>query len=155
MSTPEENLKAAGIELPAVSAPAASYVPYRIENNVVYVSGQLPIINGEVAAEGHLGSGVAVEDGKAAASVCALNILSHLRNACEGELSRVSAVLKLEILVASAPNFTEPHVVANGASDIILKAFGDDIGAHARVAYGVATLPMGVAVEVAGTFAIR
>lgn len=155
MTTPTENLQQAGLELPNVTAPAAAYVPYRVHENTVYVSGQLPIINGEIAAKGHLGDNVSTEEGQNAAGVCALNILAHLQNACDGDLSRVTSVIKLEILVASTAEFTEPHIIANGASETVKTAFGGEVGAHSRVAYGVATLPMGVAVEVAGTFAIR
>lgn len=154
MSTVTHNLKQASLSLPAVSAPAAAYVPYRIQGNTVYVSGQLPMKDGKPVAQGHLGAGIGVEQGQEAAKWCALNLLAHLKNACGGDLDKVKQVLKLEILVACEPKFSEPHVVANGASNVILTAFGKEIGAHARVAYGVASLPLGVPVEVAGTFEI-
>ncbi len=81
-------------------------------------------------------------------------MLGHLKNACKGDLNKVKKTLKLEILVAATPEFTEPHIVANGASELILNVLGQEKGSHARVAYGVATLPMGVPVEVAATFEI-
>lgn len=143
-----------GIVIPQVTAPAAAYVPYTISGNIVFVSGQLPMKDGKPFKTGHLGKNVSVAEGQEAAKVCALNILAHLKNACGGSLDRVKKTLKLEILVAATPDFTEPHVVANGASQLILDVFGDERGKHARVAYGVATLPLGVAVEVAATFEI-
>ena len=87
------------------------------------------------------------------AKICAINVLSHLKAACDGNLDKVKKALKLEILVAATEDFNEPHVVANGASQFILDVFGEN-GKHARVAYGVSTLPMGVPVEVAATFEI-
>jgi len=150
----EDRIKELGIEIPVVSAPAAAYVPYTISGNIVYISGQLPMKDGKAFKTGLLGKNVSVEEGQQTARVCGLNILGHLKNACEGNLDKVKKVLKLEILVASTPEFTEPHVVANGASQLILDVFGKERGSHARVAYGVATLPLGVAVEVAATFEI-
>lgn len=154
MSKIEKRINDANINLPEVSAPAAAYVPYSISGNTVYISGQLPMINSEFTAIGHLGKNVSIEEGQKTAKDCVLNVVAHLKNAVGGDLDKVKNVLKLEILVASTPEFTEPHIVANGASKLILEIFGDDIGSHARVAYGVATLPFGVAVEVAATFEI-
>ena len=152
--TVEDRLNQHHIILPEVTTPAAAYVPYQIGGRTVYVSGQLPFLNGEITQKGHLGADVSVEQGQATARTCALNVLAHLKNACDGNLNRVTKTLKLEILVASTPDFTEPHIVANGASQVILDVLGKEVGSHARVAYGVSTLPMGVAVEVAGTFEI-
>ncbi len=148
----ERNLQAKGIELPEVSAPAAAYVPYTTSGKAVFISGQLPFKDGSMFKTGHLGKDVSLEEGQETAEVCAVNILAHLKNACEGDLNKVAKVLKLEILVAATADFTDPHLVANGASQLILDAFGKEKGSHARVAYGVATLPMGAAVEVAATF---
>lgn len=150
----EKRLKELGIHLPAVTAPAAAYVPYTISGNIVFVSGQLPFKDGTPFKKGHLGKNVTIEEGQETARICALNILSHLKNACEGNLDSVTRVLKIEALVASTPEFTEPHLVANGASQLFIDLFGEEIGKHARVAYGVSTLPLGVAVEVAATFEI-
>lgn len=155
MTSPAKNLSDASITLPQVTAPAAAYVPYRVEGNIVYVSGQLPSVDGKMLHTGHLGKNVSVEQGQATAKACALNVLAHLQNACGGDLSKVKQVLKLEILVACTPDFTEPHVVANGASEVIKTAFGAEAGSHARVAYGVSSLPLGAAVEVAATFSLK
>ncbi|MBI1328151.1 MAG: RidA family protein [Alphaproteobacteria bacterium] len=150
----EAQLKALNITLPAAGKPAARYVPATQSGNIVYVSGQLPFINGELIHKGQLGANISIEQGQETARNCALNILAHLRAICDGNLDKVTKVLKLEILVSSAQGFTDQHVVANGASNLIADIFGDEIGSHARVAYGVAGLPMGVAVEVAGTFEV-
>jgi len=154
MSEIEKRISDANINLPVVSAPAAAYLPYTISGNTVYISGQLPMIDGEFTGKGHLGNNVTVEEGQKVARDCALNVVAHLKNAVGGDLEKVKNALKLEILVAATPEFTEPHVVANGASNLVLEIFGKEVGSHARVAYGVATLPFGVAVEVAATFEI-
>ncbi len=154
MSDIETRLSDAGLELPELSAPAAAYVPTRTVGNIVTVSGQLPFKEGELFKTGHLGNDVTIEEGQAAAAICAINALSHLKNACDGDLTKVKSVVKLEILVAATPDFTDAHIVANGASSAVVTAFGDEIGAHARVAYGVAVLPLGAAVEVAATFEV-
>ncbi len=155
MPTIEERLKAANIVIPeAPRAPTVHYIPYTVSGNIVFISGQLPFQNGEIIMTGQLGRGVSVEDGRDTARVCAINVLTHLKTACNGDLTRVKKVLKLEILVASTPEFHEPHVVANGASLVMLDIFGKEIGSHARVAYGVASLPLNAAVEVAATFEI-
>jgi len=154
-SSVEAALQEKGITVPEVSVPpGAAYVGYTISGNQVIISGQLPFKDGELFKTGILGKDVSLEEGQETAKVCALNVLGHLKNACGGDLDKVKKALKLEILVAATPEFKEPHVVANGASQLIKDAFGEEKGAHARVAYGVSTLPMGVAVEVAGTFEI-
>ncbi len=150
----DTKLKELNIQLPEVATPAAAYVPYTISGNVVFISGQLPFAEGKLFRTGHLGRDVSLEDGQRTAAVCGLNILAHLKNACRGDLDRVKKILKLEILVAAAADFQNPHVVANGVSELMLGAFGEEIGSHARVAYGVASLPMNAAVEVAATIEI-
>lgn len=151
----EQNLQASGIIVPEVSAPAAAYVPYKIIGNQVVISGQLPFKDGALAQTGHVGKDVSVAQGQETAKICALNVLAHLKNACGGNLDRVKQAVKLEILVSCPPDFTEPHVIANGASELIIAAFGEEKGKHSRVAYGVSSLPMGVSVEVAATFEIQ
>jgi enamine deaminase RidA (YjgF/YER057c/UK114 family) len=155
MSTIEERLKAANIVIPeAPRAPTVNYIPYTTTGNVVFISGQLPFVDGKIFTTGQLGKGVSLEDGQATARVCAINVLTHIKTACGGDLSRVKKVLKLEVLVAAVSTFHEPHVVANGASQVMKDVFGAEIGSHARVAYGVSVLPLDAAVEVAATFEI-
>jgi len=135
-----------GIDLPEVAAPAGNYLPTVQAGNLLYVSGQLPLRNGEVAHRGRLGDGLAVDDGIAAARLCALNIVAQAKAAL-GDLDRVRRVVKLTGYVASAPDFTEQPTVINGASDLMVDVFGT-AGRHARAAVGVAALPLGAAVEI-------
>ncbi|MCB2081792.1 MAG: RidA family protein [Hyphomicrobiales bacterium] len=148
----EATLEKLGIILPEGAAPAALYVPYTATDSTLYISGQLPLKEGKPLVTGKLGDTVTIEQGQAAARQCAINILAQARAGAGGNLDRIKRLLKLEILVSCVPDFSEPHVVANGASQVMLDVFGPEIGSHARVAYGVCTLPLNVAVEVAATF---
>lgn len=149
----EQKLSAMGLTLPAVSMPAANYVPFTVSGNQVIVSGQLPMKDGKPEGIGKLGAGMSIEQGQAVARQCVLNVLAHLKNACGGDLSRVKRCLRLGVFVNSTPEFTDQPKVANGASDLIVQIFGE-AGKHARAAVGVAQLPMGVAVEVEALFEI-
>lgn len=150
----DARLKAAGIDLPTPAAPAANYIPYVITGNLVFVSGQLPFVDGKVAVTGKLGGGVSIEDGQKAARLCAVNLLAQLKVACGGDLGRVKKVVKLGGFISSTPDFTDQPKVMNGASDLMAEAFGKDIGAHARFAVGAPSLPLDTAVEVEGTFEV-
>lgn len=152
----EKKLEELGITLPAVAAPVANYVGWTACGRTVYVSGQLPAANGTFTHMGRLGENLGVEEGAAAASQCAVNLLAQLKNACDAlapgkGLDAVKQVLKLEGLVSAAPDFRDHPKVINGASDLMVAVLGD-AGKHSRVAYGVSSLPLGVAVEVAGIF---
>ena len=151
--TIEARLKELGIELPLPAAPVANYVPFTTAGNLVVVSGQICQWNGELRFLGKLGAGVAIAEGQQAARLCALNILSHLRVACGGDLDRVRRVLRLGGFVNCTPDFTDMPRVINGASDLMVEVFGD-IGRHARAAVGVSSLPGGVAAEVEAIFEI-
>ena len=153
MADVADNLAKAGLVLPEPSAPAANYVPFVRSGNMVYISGQVPFEDGKIAVSGHLGDTVTIEQGQYAAKVCALNILAHLRNAVGGDLDSVKRCVKLGGFVASTPDFTDHPKVINGASDVMVAAFGD-AGRHARFAIGVAALPLGCAVEVDAVFEI-
>jgi enamine deaminase RidA (YjgF/YER057c/UK114 family) len=146
MPTPEERLQQLGVDLPTPAAPVAAYVPTVRTGNLLYVSGQVPLVNGTPTHLGHLGDDVGLEDGRAAARTCAINLLAALK-AELGELSRVTRVVKVTGFVASAPGFTDQPKVVNAASELFGEAFGD-AGRHARSAVGVAALPLGVPVEV-------
>lgn len=143
----EQRLAELGIRLPDTAAPAANYVPYRRTGKTVFISGQLPFLDGKLVATGKLGGGITVEEGRKAARACALNLLAHLRDAAGGDLDKVAAIIKISVFVASAPGFTEQHIVANGASDVLVEILGDR-GTHARAAVGMAALPLDAAVEV-------
>jgi enamine deaminase RidA (YjgF/YER057c/UK114 family) len=146
MPTPEERLQELGVDLPAPAAPVAAYVPCVRTGNLVYVSGQVPSVDGKPTHLGHLGDDVDLEAGRAAARTCAVNVLAALK-AELGELSRVRRVVKVTGFVASTPGFTDHPKVVNAASELFGEVFGD-AGRHARAAVGVAALPLGVPVEV-------
>lgn len=154
MTHPDDRLKALGLSLPTPPKPAASYVGYRVVGDLVFVSGQLPMREGAIVAAGRLGDAVTLEQGQEAARVCALNVLAQVRDACGGDLGRVTACVRLGGFVASTPDFADHHKVINGASDLVAAVLGDEAGAHARAAVGVAALPLSAAVEVDGIFRI-
>ena len=140
-----------GIELPQAAAPVASYVPLTVLGRTVHISGQLPFIEGKLVS-GKLGSDLGTERGKEAARACALMILAQLEQA--ELLDRVERIVKLNVFVASSPEFSDQPKVANGASDLMVEVFGD-AGKHARAAVGVAALPLGAAVEVDAIVALK
>jgi enamine deaminase RidA (YjgF/YER057c/UK114 family) len=143
----DARLRELGIELPPATTPVANYVPYTVTGNVVIVSGQITFWGGKAEYIGKLGREIGIPDGQKAARICALNILTHLKTACGGDLDKVKRVLRLGGFVNCTPDFTDMPQVVNGASDLMVEVFGD-AGKHARAAVGVASLPLGVAVEV-------
>jgi enamine deaminase RidA (YjgF/YER057c/UK114 family) len=149
----EARLKELGIELPKPAAPVANYVPFAVSGDLVFIAGQICQWNGELRFVGKLGAAISIADGKAAARLCALNILAHVRTACGGDLDRVRRCVRLGGFVNCTPEFTDMPRIVNGASDVMVEVFGD-IGRHARAAVGVSSLPGGVAVEVEATFEI-
>ncbi|MFD6950491.1 LysR family transcriptional regulator [Nocardiopsis sp. TSRI0078] len=146
MATPEERIAELGLTLPEVAAPVASYTPTVRSGDHVYVSGQLPFVEGELPATGKVGAEVDPDTARELAALCALNAVAAVR-AEVGELSNVVRVVKVGGFVASAPDFTGHPGVVNGASDLLAKVFGD-AGVHARAAVGVAALPLDAPVEV-------
>lgn len=136
-----------GIDLPTAAAPAANYVPFVRTGNQLFISGQIPLKDGEIVYKGQLGDRISVEDGQAGARLCAINLIAQMRAALDGDLDRVRRVVKLVGFVNSANGFGDQPKVVNGASDLMVEVFGDK-GRHARSAVGVAGLPFGVAVEV-------
>ncbi|MEM6463347.1 MAG: RidA family protein [Pseudomonadota bacterium] len=148
-----ERLTALNLVLPDAPAPAAKYVPYTLVGSILYVSGQLPLENGSVAVTGHLGSTVSLEDGQAAAWLCAINILAQANAALDGNLERIARLAKIQGFVASTPDFDQQHLVINGASNLLVDILGER-GMHARAAVGIAALPMGAAVEVDAIFSV-
>ena len=149
----DDNLNRLGITLPDAPAPAANYVPYVVAGNMVYVSGQLPLVDGKLSVTGHVGKNISTEEAAGQARLCAINLLAQLKAACGGDLSRVKQVVKLGGFVACTDDFTDQSEVINGASDLMVEVFGD-AGRHARFAVGSNTLPRGTCVEVEGTFLI-
>ena len=154
MTIIEARLKELGITLSAPPAPVAAYVPYTISGNLVFISGQVPFQDGALKYVGKLGADFSVEMGQAAAQLCAINILSVLKLACEGDLDKVVRCLKVNVFVNATPDYDKQPEVANGASDLFAALFGE-AGKHARAAIGVGSLPRGVAVEVEAIFEIK
>ena len=146
MTDPIEKLREYGYELPAPKAPVASYVPVTRSGNLIYVSGQISS-NDTGVVQGRLGDTMNVVQGGNAAELCAVNILAQIVHSAGIPLNEVKRVVKLTVLVCSAPEFTEQHLVANGASNLLVGIFGDK-GKHARAAFGVTSLPLGAAVEI-------
>ena len=142
-----------GITLPPAMAPMANYVPYTVSGSLVVVSGQVPAQDGKIAVTGKITEGVTVEQGKAAARLCLLNVLTHLRVACGGDLDRVRKVVRLGGFVSAPASFTQHPMVMNGASDLAVEIFGE-AGRHARSTIGVPSLPGDATVEVEGMFEI-
>lgn len=147
-----ETLAAAGFVLPRAAAPVAAYVPTVLVGGLLYVSGQLPFVDGSLVT-GRLGEDVSLETGAAAAQACALMLLAQVKAAL-GSLDRVERVVKLGAFINSTATFTDQPKVANGASELMVAAFGE-AGRHARSAVGVPVLPLGAAVEVDAIFAVR
>lgn len=146
MTSPIEKLREYGYELPLPKAPVASYVPVTRSGNLLYVSGQISSNDGGVVG-GQLGETMNVVQGGNAAELAAVNILSQVVHSAGVPLEEIKQILKLTVLVASTPEFTEQHLVANGASNLLVGVLGDK-GKHARAAFGVTSLPLGAAVEI-------
>lgn len=153
MGRVDARLQELGITLPTPPAPVASYVPYVVSGKLVYVSGQVSV-DATGGIKGKLGDAIEVEEGQAAARLCALNLLAQVKAACDGDLDRVKRVVKLGGFVNVTADFTPIPQVVNGCSDVMVAVFGD-AGRHARAAVGVANLPLDFAVEVDGVFEIE
>ncbi|NLJ54611.1 MAG: RidA family protein [Intrasporangiaceae bacterium] len=156
MSAVEDRLAELGLSVPTVAKPVAAYVPAVQEGDLVFTSGQLPMVDGSLAATGKVGEGeglVTPEQAKDLAQTCALNAIAAVKEVV-GDLDRVSRVVKVVGFVASQPDFTGQPGVVNGASELLGAAFGD-AGVHARSAVGVAALPLDAPVEVEIIVSVR
>lgn len=152
MSAIEARLAELGVTLPDAPAPAANYVPFVVQGNTVYVSGQISN-DANSFITGTLGQDMDTAAGAAAARSCAISLLAQVKAACDGDIDRLVRVLKLTAFVNSTADFTEQPQVVNGASDFLVEALGDK-GRHARSAVSAPSLPLGVAVEIEGIFEI-
>ena len=149
----EKKLADLGISLPTPAAPVANYVGFVRSGNMLVISGQLCLgADGKLVAKGKLGGGVSIEDGQKAARACAINLLAQIKAAL-GDLDKVVRVVRLGGFISSQPDFLDGPKVMNGASDLMVTAFGEK-GRHARSTIGVAVLPMDAAVEVEGLFEV-
>ena len=153
MSGISQRLSEMGIELPEPPKPVASYVGYVVHDGLVFISGQLPMQDGNLAQTGLLGAGVSLEQGADAARICAINILAQVRAACGGDIERIKQCIRLGGFVACTPDFTDHPKVINGASDFMGEVLAER-GVHARAAVGVSSLPLNASVEIEAVFSI-
>jgi enamine deaminase RidA (YjgF/YER057c/UK114 family) len=147
----DARLKELGIELPTPPAPVASYVPFVVSGKLVFISGQVTLADGTLKYVGIVGKDLSLEDGKAAARLCAVNVLAQLKAACGGDLDKVRRCVKVTAFVNAVAGFAQHPEVANGASDLFVEVLGD-AGRHARAAVGAGSLPRNVATEVEAIF---
>ena len=154
MNDINKNLEKLGLNLEKPSSPAANYIPYTIVGNLVFISGQLPFKEGKIPVTGIVGENVSIENAIKMAEICSLCLITQLKEACNNDLNKVRKVVKLGGFVASSKNFSDQPQVINGASDLMVKVFGEK-GKHSRFAVGVASLPRNAPVEVEGIFEIK
>ena len=147
MHTFEKNIKNLGINIPELSIPVANYVPYKVVNNILYVSGQAPVLNGKLIYLGKVGIDISIEDGIEAARICCLNILAAIKHSIDCNWDRFGEIIKIGGFVNSNPDFTDHPKIINGASDLLVSIFGDK-GKHTRFAVGSNSLPLNIAVEI-------
>jgi enamine deaminase RidA (YjgF/YER057c/UK114 family) len=147
----DARLKELGIVLPTPRPPIANYLPCVQSGKLLFVSGQLP---GDPKYAGKLGAKISIEDGAAAARLCALNILAHARVHLGGDLDRVKRFVQVQGFVNASPDFTDHPKVVNGASDVLVLIFGEAIGKHTRFAVGMGSLPADAAVEVSAVIEV-
>ena len=149
-----QRVHALGLTLPTPSQPAANYINHVISQHLLFISGQIPVLDGKPAYVGRLGDALSDEEGAQAAELAALGLLGQLSDALGDDLSRVVRTLRLGVFIASTADFQRQSVVANGASNLLVNALGDK-GRHVRTAVGVCSLPASVAVEVDAIFELQ
>lgn len=154
MINPEEKINALGLILPAPKPAVANYLPFTQAGNLVMISGQGPVTVSGDAIKGRLGETIEIEDGQRAAQLAALNIIAQVKVALDGDWARFGSCVRLCGFVNSTPDFTHQPAIINGASDLMVEVFGD-AGRHSRSAVGVASLPMGWAVEIDAIFEVH
>jgi len=142
----KEKLAALGLTLPTAAAPVAAYVPAVKTGNLVFTAGQLPVVDGKLVLTGKVGSDVTPEDAKKMAEICALNALAAI--SLVADIDQIEKIVRVGGFVNGAPGFVAIPAVINGASELLMKIFGDVNGKHARTAVGVAELPLNAPVEI-------
>ena len=150
----EENIKQLGIEIPDMPNALANYVPYKLSDSIVYVSGQAPVMNGELIYKGKVGNDISIDDGIRAAELCCINIISILKESIDGDWNRLDNFLKLGGFVNCNSDFVDQPQIINGASDLLVKIFGEQ-GKHSRFAVGSNSLPMNISVEIDAIIKIK
>ncbi|HEX9448624.1 MAG TPA: RidA family protein [Dongiaceae bacterium] len=138
------------ITLPQPPRAAANYAPWQRAGDLVFISGQLTFENGAIRYPGRVGAELSIEEGKAAARLCCLNLLAQMSAACDGDLDRISQVVRIGCFLAVAENFTEHPPVLNGASDLVFDIFGPQIGNHTRFAASAHILPLNSPIMIEG-----
>ena len=151
--TIEDSLKDLNINLPDAPKPVGFYVAYKQVEKLVFISGQISIRDDGTLIKGKIGSDLSLEEGQVAAKTCAINILSQIKSACDGDLERVKNCIKITGFVNSVDSFTEQPKIINAASELLVKIFGKK-GIHSRAAVSVNSLPLGASVEIEAIFEI-
>ena len=154
MSDIENKIKSLNIKLPEPKAPVGAYVATKIVGKLLYISGQISIDENAKLITGKIGKDLDLEKGYKAAERCGLSIVAHVKNACEGDLDKVKSCVKLTGYVNSTDDFKDQPKIINGASDIMVKVFGEQ-GKHSRFAVGVSSLPLNAPVEIEGIFELK
>lgn len=149
----EQKIKELGIDLPEAPKPAAIYIPVKQVGNTLYITGQIPFVNGKLAYTGKVGGERTLEEAQEAAKIVTINILAAVKEHI-GDLDKVVNVVKLQGLVNSEADFNQPHIVINAASELLFNIFGD-AGRHARTTFCVSGLPLGATVEIEGIFEVE
>ncbi|MEK9594917.1 MAG: RidA family protein [Rhodospirillaceae bacterium] len=147
----EARLQALSIDLPEAASPAANYIPYVITGNLIFVSGQLPFMNGALLGVGKVGRDLNVEEAREIARICGLNLIAQARAACGGDLDLIARVVKVGGFVNAVEDFDQHPEIINGCSDLMVEVF-EDKGRHSRFAVGAGSLPRGVSVEIEAIF---
>jgi enamine deaminase RidA (YjgF/YER057c/UK114 family) len=150
----EDNLKKHNITLPPAPNPVGAYLAYRKTKNLVFISGQISLRSNGELIKGKVGSDLTLEQGKNAAEVCAINIVSQIKAACDGDLNKIKSCIKITGFVNSNADFIEQPKVINAASELLVKIFEEN-GKHSRAAVSVNSLPLGAAVEIEAIFEIN
>ena len=150
----EENIKKLDLIIPEMPTPMANYVPFKVADNTVYVSGQGPVVDGKIVYSGKVGKQISEEEGIKAAELCCINIVSALKTSLNGDWDRLDTFLKLGAFVNCDENFTDQPKIINGASDLLVSIFGDK-GKHARFAVGSNSLPFNISVEIDAIIKIK
>ncbi len=150
----ENKLFSLGIELPTPPTFSATYVPFLIENRMLYISGQLPILNGSLLYAGKVGKDISMEKAQEAAYLCALNILAHLKIACDESFERVKRCVRLGGFINAIDDFSDHPLVLDGASELMIQTFGS-MGNHTRTSIGVSSLPLNAPVEIDAIFSLE
>ena len=150
----EENIKQLGIEIPDMPNALANYVPYKLSDSIVYVSGQAPVKNGKLIYKGKVGKDISIDEGIKAAELCCVNIIAALKKSINGDWNRLETFLKLGGFVNCNNDFYDQPKIINGASDLLVNIFGEQ-GKHARFAVGSNSLPMNISVEIDAIIKIK